>query len=250
MPITLLRWKSGACGDTILKIVLDSNPTLCSQNRYVGMNDGKTEIDINYVKNFQYSEIANMSSNMLKVDEKLLMSQLKELDSSDSKSWLLKTHQYIDFLYPIIDIVIEDELIPFVVKASLTKNSRDNNQVPDYHPLIKKIKDKETLYKFDCFNYAADIIATTNISNKTISLKSVLSGWDTFVSSIQSVGLYISPNSKEYYDLWLKQNRMYYPSEEYISSIKNNNFDFKHPNLSIEEKYSMWALLRNKFKIL
>jgi hypothetical protein len=252
MAITLLRWKSGAAGDTILKCILDSNPNLHSQNCYVELNDARTIIDQAFVYNFPYSEIAKMSLTDIDCDVNLLEDQLHELNNSDkSKNWILKTHLYHNFNFlNIIDIVIGLDTLPFTVQASLEKNSREKNLLPKYHVLIDKIKNPEILYKFDCFNFIKDRVMSVELSNQQINLADFLKGWNHFQNSIEKVDLFISDNCKKYYDNWIAQNKKFFPSKLYLSMIGSKDYDYTNVKLSIVEKYCMLVLSGENFKIL
>ena len=252
MSIVLLRWKSGAAGDTVLKLLLDSNPNLHSQNKYTTLIGGQSDIDINYVESFEYKQIAEMSlmSSNTKLDQSTLFAQLHQLEQSDpQKQWIFKTHAYFNFLYPVIDIVVEHEQMPFVIKASLNKNSRARNRVPDYHPIISKISDSEVLYKFDCFNFAKDLLET-KYGNQQLDLKDIISGWSNLVSALNNVNLHVSSEGESYYTRWLESNQQFMPGSIFLSLLQCKNFDYNYAGLSIEERYCLLALSGDKFKIL
>lgn len=239
-------------GDTVLKILLDSDPNLKSQNKYIALNDGSSMIDYNYCKSFKYDQIAEMSlMYAFKIDPVILFEQIKQLESDDvNVQWLLKTHCYFNFLYPVVDITVTAEQMPFVVKAGLYKNSRSKNLLPNYHVLASKISDTELLYKFDCFNYAQDLLQTKNYSADQLGLKHILSGWEDFVTALSKVNLYVSAHCQTYYMQWLEENQKFMPTTTYLEMIENQNFDFNNRKLTIEERYCLLALSKQKFKIL
>jgi len=254
MPITILRWKSGYAGDTILKLILDSDPTLNSQVRYVGLNDSKTVIDNEFVSNFPFTEITKMSLTEIDIDLERLNVQLQELYQLDTqKSWILKTHIYnnkFDCFLDLIDITITVDTLPFVIKASLEKNSREKKLLPNYHQLCVKIKNPEILYKFDCYNFIKDRIQPRTLSNKQICLNDFLKGWDYFVYSVRQVGLNVSDNGKEYYTNWIDQNKKFLPTNTYLTMVSKQDYDYTNPDLTIEERYCLLVLSGSSFKIL
>jgi hypothetical protein len=252
MSIKLLRWRSGSGGDTVLKMLLDSNPTLLSQNKYVGLTQGKTKLDVDYVRSFKYQQIAKMSlRDAADVDLETLLFELKCLEQDDPlKKWLLKTHCYHEFSHEVIDIVVEHQILPFVVKASLAKNSRKNNAIPVYHPLISKITDPKILYKFDCYNMALDTVSNKNFSDQKIYFKDIVGGWETFTKSLSNVNLHVNVQCRDYYESWLADNQIFMPGTEYISLINEQNYDYTRSNLSVEEKYCLLALSNKKFCLL
>jgi hypothetical protein len=252
MPITLLRWKSGAAGDTVLRLLLDSDPNLHSQNKYTTLVDAQSVSDISYIKSFKYDQIAEMSlmNGHTKLDQHMLFDQLHQLEQSDpQKQWMIKTHAYFDFLYPVIDIVVDHEQMPFVIKASLTKNSRAKNRVPEYHLMTSKISDPEVLYKFDCFNFAKDLIQT-KYCDQQINLKDILGGWSNLVNALHQVNLTVSADCESYYTQWLENNQQFMPSDTFLSLLRCKNFDYDHAGLTIEERYCLLVLSGGKFTIL
>jgi hypothetical protein len=251
MPIKLLRWQSGMAGDTVLKLILDSDQNLQSQTRYVGLQHARTLMDFDYCQNFKYQQISQMSLvNWYAVDRLQLFDQLRQLEQDNvTVQWILKTHCYFNFEYPVIDIVSGPALMPFVVKAGLAKNSRETSQ-PNYHTLISKIKDPEILYKFDCFNYAQDLCKKKKISDYQIDLQNILGGWNSFITALHHVGLEISIKCQVYYTAWLEQNKQFMPSKVFTQLIENQQFDYNHTELTLEEKYCMLSLSGHKFKVL
>jgi hypothetical protein len=239
-------------GDTVLKLLLDSDSNLQSQNRYIALNDGRSQIDYDYCKSFKYNQIAEMSlMHAFNVDQHILFDQLQQLEFSDvNAQWLLKTHCYFDFLYPVVDITVDHEQMPFVVKAGLHKNSRAKNLLPEYHVLISKISDPEVLYKFDCFNYAQDLLQPKKYSAQQIGLKDILGGWVNFVTALDKVNLNISADCQNYYNEWLAENQRFIPTTTYVDLVQCNTFDYSNTELSIEERYCLLALSEKKFKIL
>lgn len=252
MSITLLRWKAGSGGDTILKMLLESHNDLKSQNQYVKLIDGKTTLDPDFVKSFPYKEIAKMSSkDYTQVDKFALKDQLIQLHKEDPKvKWLLKTHCYMQFDYPTIDIVVDKKNLPFVVKAGIFKNLRSKNLISDYHPLIKKITDPKILHKFDCYNFAYDLNRSFNYTKDVINLNDMLSGWDKLNLALTSLGFNLKENCKDYFEQWLKANLFFLPSKTYIDLIESKNYDFNQSGLSIEERYCLLVLAKEKFQIL
>jgi hypothetical protein len=251
MSITLLRWKSGAGGDTVLKLLLASN-NLHSQNRYLSSGIDQTEIDFDYVNQFRYEHIAKMSTFDCKsVDPVLLQQQLLELEQDDpTKHWLLKCHCYFDIDYPVIDITVDLGLVPFVVKASLSKNSREKNLVPEYHPVASKITNKNVLYKFDCFSYSYDLVKNSYHVHRSLPLQHVLGGWGKLKQTLMSVGFNLNDSCQEYYQNWLDANQRYLPSKKFNLMLAVNDYDYNCPDLSIEERYCFLVMSGQKFSVL
>lgn len=249
MPLNFIRFQPGAVGDTVLMCILASNKNLHSQMRYLGYHEGKTEIDEHYLKQFKYDQISNLSCQYFKTDPILLKDQLLLLENEDPAiKWLLKTHYYGELNYPIIDIMITQRMLPFVVKAILKKRNTHVN----YLPVVSQIKDEKILYKFNCYNYAVDRIRTEkSILNHTfLKLEELVSGWNGFKSAVNKINLSIDQTCKSHYDKWLNGNLPMMPSSIYTSLVDQNNFDYNLAGLNLEEKYCLLALAGEKFKVL
>jgi hypothetical protein len=233
-----------------MKILLDSDRTILSQNKFVATNQGKTLIDRDFLNSFEYSEISKMSLGQETVDLQLLKKQLEVLYHTNvEKQWLLKTHLYTKFEFPVIDIITDKFSLPFSVKATVSKITNPA-VMQDYHPFNQKIPDSEVLYKFYCFNLAKDRINFSNNFESIIALENIYSGWTIFVDTLESLNFCVSTNQKNYYEQWLNHNEQYKPSALYQKLIQEDNFDYDCTDLCIEERYCMLALSRKKFKIL
>lgn len=258
MSINLLRWKSGAGGDTVLKFVLESNPDILSQVLYINNNTtNRSTVNLEYMANFKYKEIVLMSASYNKIDKNILLHELQQLDNENKNcQWLLKTHSYINFPYSVIDIVTDNIMLPFAVTACLKKNFQDENidsnpwYDTEYNNIVKKIKDPVILYKYNCYNLAIDRVSTEITTSKQIKLIDILSGWDLFLNNIKQVQLDISDCFKNYYNEWLEENSIFFPSKDYVSLVNSKNYDYTCTKLSLEERYCLLALAGEKFKIL
>ena len=252
MSIKLLRWFSGSGGDTILKILLESNPNLSSQTRYIGLSNSTTEVDVDYTNSFEYNQIAKMSlKDAQSTDIPLLMEQLHQLEQTDlSKQWLLKTHCYCAFSQEVIDIVSGESFLPFVIKAGLAKNTRQSGKMIEYTPMSSKIVDPEVLYKFDCYNMITMALSVKNISALQLHLNSVFDSWSEFEQSLLNVNLHISQTCRQYYEQWIDSNKQFLPGHNYVSMVTNQDYNYNCKDLSIEERYCLLVLAGEKFRIL
>lgn len=252
MSVKILRWMLGSGGDTIINLLLNSNPNWHSQNKYCGLDNSRTAFDIEYVNAFRYDQIAKMSLvDYQSTNVSLLFEQLTQLAQEDlSKHWILKTHCYVDFTQEVIDIVIGENFLPFALTAVLAKNPRSKVKIVDYHPLASKISDPVVLYKFDCYNMAKNAISTKNFSTLQIHLGDLLKDWQQFTQALSAVNLHVGPNCQEYYERWLNANKKFLPSNTYTTLVNNKTYDYTNSLLSIEEKYCLFALSGEKFCLL
>jgi hypothetical protein len=253
--LTILRWAGGMCGDTVLNLMLLSNPHLRCQNRYLDSVDASHCVpDMLYVDKFEHGEIGKMSTkNYSQVDLELLDDQLDLLELSSSingEHWILKSHVYHEFRYRTIDIIANTTMMPFVINANLVKNSIEYDCIFDYHPMISKIKDPHTLKKFHMFNMAKESLACKNVSNEQIDLEDILGGWSRLTDSLRRLGFEIDQKYKPMYQSWLDANQTFIPGQQYKQLVIDQNFDHSCPGLSIYEQYCLLALSGNKFKIL
>jgi len=256
MSLTILRWRGGMCGDTVLKLVLLSNPHLRCQNQYVDSTDlVSSRPDIKYVSLFEHDQIGKMSlKDFSKVNLELLKTQLDLLEQSSAISgeqWILKSHVYDEpSKYRIIDIIANANTMPFVVNANLIKNSSAFDKIYAYHPIISKIKDPEILDKFHMFNMAKDLLSFKNVSHEQLHLEDILGGWDRLSNSLSELGFNVDQNYQPIYQPWLDANKIFMPSQHYQQLVTEQNFDYLCQSLNMYERYCLLALSRNKFKIL
>lgn len=245
---------SGSGGDTVLKILLDSNPDLRSQNSYKNLLDNnRTSINLDFVNSFAYSQISKMSmKDYCDTDIELLKTQLDTLSNNNPTiPWLLKTHLYYNYSQEVVDITVGDSLLPFMLKAGLHKNPRGSNRMQEnYHPMISKISNPDVLYKFDCYNIVVTAISNRQYINFQIPLECILDSWEKFTHSLSQTQLNVSQNCYNYYQNWITSNKQFYPSKQYVSLVDDKNYDFNCNELSIEERYCLLALAGKKFCLL
>ena len=256
MSLTILRWQGGMCGDTVLKLILLSNPHFHCQNQYADSTDTiSSRPNISYARSFEYDQIGKMSmQNYLDVNLPLLKEQLSLLAQSslvNGEHWILKSHVYAEqFDHRTIDIIGNVNTIPFVVNSNLVKKSRVFDNTYQYHPLMPKIKDPDVLNKFHMFNIAKNLLNFKNVSNDQLHLEDILGGWDQLTDSLLRLGFELDKKYKLLYQSWLEANQAFMPSHYYKQLATDQNFDYDSQILSISERYCLLALSGNNFKVL
>lgn len=252
MAVKILRWAPGAGGDTLLKFAVKSNSNLHTNLVFTDSHDvSRTSVDYAATKQFKYKQITKMGMFFHDTDTQLLKQELGQFDAEHSGNWILKSHLYdITFDQDVIDIVTPIEYLPFVVLASVGKNTRESGLIQYNHPLIDKIKDKDTLDKFDMYNIAKNELVPRHLSDNQISLKDTLDGWQSFCTATKQAGIHIDNKFETAYNVWLEANKKFMPSKKYKSLLIDNNFDYECNQLSLVEKYCLLALSGNKFKLL
>lgn len=253
MSVKILRWPAGAGGDTILKLAVQSNSNLNTNIVFAdSKNVNRTKVDYYASNQFKYKHISKMGMyDWQDVDIQILKQELEQFDAEHSGNWILKSHIYdVEFNQDVIDIVTPIEYLPFVVLASVVKNTRESGLIQYNHPLIDKIKDKDTLDKFDMYNIAKNELVPRHLSDNQISLKDTLDGWQSFCTATKQAGIHIDNKFETAYNVWLEANKKFMPSKKYKSLLIDNNFDYECNQLSLVEKYCLLALSGNKFKLL
>ena len=81
-------------------------------------------------------------------------------------------------------------------------------------------------------------------------LEHILSGWEQLAKLLLTLDLQLNNSCKEYYQAWLSANQMYLPSNVFKVMLQAKNWNYNHPDLSIEEKYCFLVLSNKEFSIL
>ena len=253
--ITFLRWHGGEGGDTLLKMIIGSNLKLQSNISWeeAVTNGGKTIpiesainsnfIDLPSIVNIaiggkhEYVTIDQLNDNVAKL--KLL-----------SKNFMLKSHWYQSSIFndSTIDLVTSSEMLPFVVRANVEKNSK---AMQNYSPLREKIKDPALLKAYDLYNVSWSRLHNTfQYSGNQITVDTLLSNWNTLKNKLAEFNLLLDDKYKIYYTNWLDKNQQYLPSNRYKELVNTGNFDYTDSQLSITEKYCLLAMAKKSFTVL
>ena len=118
--VTILRWHGGEGGDTLLNMIVGSNPNFCSNIKWGGINtNGKT----NPIENNVDQKFVNLPSavNIAIGDRCNSVTAERLVDNIEKLKLLpinciLKSHWYISSIFnPItIDLITSTEMLPFV----------------------------------------------------------------------------------------------------------------------------------------
>lgn len=245
---SIIRFKGGCGGDTIIKLILDSYPGIESNVEFVALTDSArsevankgSAINIGLMTNEDVSNILNDS----------LIAELDQLILAE-KHFVIKSHYYGDLKSHnkyILDIVADKHSLPFVVSANIAKT--DTIAKANFNAVTKKINDADLLFKYTSFCIAKDSLSNdTPKKNNVVEVSAILSGWDSLQDSLKAFDIHLAPNTRSYYEAWLQKNVQYLPSEKYRNYINESNYNFYDTNLSETEQYCLLALSGNKFKI-
>jgi hypothetical protein len=252
MSLSILRWKGGYGGDTLLRLILMSHPgthTNVVFNNKIN-NDGSQQLDFSHVVAGNITDLDRMSLNQLVYpvqDYIALSSLLHELEYS-KQSWCVKSHCYNfnEFNDITIDIVADVESLPFAVSANLTKGEID--KLP-YNQLVSKIKNPEILNKYNTYNLAQDALNSQS-GNQYLTISNIISNWQNLCQSLEIFGITLHPTVEIIYQNWATINQQYFPSLLYQQLVRNQEYNFNDARLSMTERYCLLAVSGKQFQLL
>jgi len=246
----ILRWKGGFCGDTVLKLILESYPN--SKSNIIVENTLPTEQGSSIVKTSPifFNENPNIyhAVKNLNYDKGLLIKELENIEEYPDV-YFIKTHAYIDttFNNKIIDFIATEDILPFIVNANIFKTETiDSN----YNKLIHKIKDKNIKLKYTYYNVAYDSMKKINFDTNKLLVKNIINGWNGLTANLKNYDINLDIKVKNYYETWLKSNTKFFPSQKYKEMIKNSDYSWNDKSLSMSERYCLLLLANEKFEIL
>lgn len=255
MTVRLLRWLSGYGGDTLLRMILLSTPQLKTnvvfESKIEIADNGSTRTQAIQLYDNHLTEIYKIASE-LKITESVNKDKLNEEIQnliSSSAEYFLKSHYYAsDILDELtIDIVADDDTLPFVIEAAINKTKVLSW---DYEDKLKLIKDPE-IRKMYTFYVLAQMHSKKNCLNKNqVPITTILSNWDTLCAALHKFNIHLSENVKSIYDDWILKNSGILPSGQYKNYILTKNYHFNDKSLTMAERYSLLVLAQEKFKVL
>lgn len=252
--VTILRWQGGEGGDTLLKMLVGSNPELYSNISWGNITDmGKTtpieivsdEIFINLPSVVNIA-IGSQYKNVATDDLEQNIRKLKAL----SKNFMLKSHWYTSSMFDdiTIDLITPIEMLPFTVRALIQKTSE---YIPNYDQLRAKIKDSMMRDSYDLYNTSWDrLYNKVKYSDNQITVDTLVGGWDVLKNKLKKFNLLLDDKYKLYYEDWLDKNQQYLPSNRYKELVNACNFNYTDDQLSLAEKYCLLAMSKKKFIVL
>lgn len=243
MTVNILRWQGGFAGDIVLKLLLDSNPTYKSNTIYgdVDTTNGQTTVS----QQFYDKEYDKLTKILFEVDYKKVLLELQELEQSKD-CYIIKSHKF-DFDYPnTIDIVVDKNLLPFVVRANTEKTPTLS---VDYNLLVSRISDSEIKKKYSYYNLAITFLKQPKNTQK-LNFNSIYSSWQNLETALNDIGYKLDQKFKSVHDTWLTHNQKYYPSQTYLDYVDQKDYNYNDTTLNFIERYCLLALSGKKFIIL
>jgi hypothetical protein len=250
MTVSILRFAPGSCGDTLLKLILDNDPSTICDFKFNSdpLHNGATTSSRN-------NDILKLFPCLINIENLEDTSQLENvhdiLDRLNYKKqkFIFKCHCYkpefnklLDFT---IDINVSEELYPFVAGALVAKNWANGLMLD----VVQSLESVEMRVAMSWYIIARRQIAYKRLySSKQIKLEDVLFNYESCKSAMTKVGFDIS--NEEYYLSWYKKQKIFLPSEQYVNYVKTNNYNWLDTKLSLVERYCLQSLDNVEFQFL
>jgi hypothetical protein len=251
MSLKILRWKGGFGGDIILRLAADSSTVHTNVKFKSSMSDqGRIQLDFSHLNLDNLQQIDRIALTQFynsSIDPELLKQEFDHLIASD-QSWWIKSHYYQQDFYKeqIVDIVIDNWLLPFAVAANINKTETLSTE---FNPLVSKITDPFVQYQYSIYSIAKDFVCPYN-TNHVLQLKQILSGWYELKHAMRQFNVDLDDRSRSIYENWLEINKEYFPTASYQQCLQTNNYNTDQSGLTLIEKYCLLVLSDCKFKLL
>lgn len=252
--VTILRWRGGEGGDTLLNMIVGSNPNMHSNVAWSDTDlQGKT-VPIEITTDHTFAELPNVVN--IAIGHRFHQVSLDDLKSSITKLkavpkiFMLKSHWYTSSMFNdiTIDLTTSLELLPFVIHANVHKN---NHTAMYCNQLREKIKNPNIRSCYDLYTTCWDrLYNAVEYSDHQINVETMLSGWDRLKEVLGQFGLVLNNKYKDYYNEWLDKNQQYLPSNRYKELVRTSDFSYSDSTLSLAERYCLLAMAKKKFTIL
>jgi len=251
MTLNILRWRGGSGGDMLLKLISESAEMHTNVKIQSGVSDqGGVLLDFSHLHADRLTQVDCIALDYKyqpSIDPVLLKQELDDIVATE-QLWWLKSHYYEQNFYTkhIVDIVVEDSLLPFAVAGNINKTTTLSI---NFNPLVSKITDTNVRYQYAIYNVAKDFVCPHNTS-RTISLTQLLAGWDRLCQTLKLFGITLNIELKNFYENWIRLNKQYLPTSVYQHLVQSQYYDVDHPNLTLVERYCLLALTGQKFQLL
>ena len=249
MPGNILRWKGGAGGDILLKLISLSQSNIRTNVKFQqGLTDqGAAVLDFSQLDISKQTDLMTKLEHLDEVDPVLLTQQVQALFAGE-QTWWLKSHYYAHNVCDqnTIDLVADLPSLPFAVAANINKTK---TLAVDFNHLVGNIRDLDLRLHYSIFSVAKDFVAF-GTKNQTITVGQLLSGWPSVKHAIKQFEVELDENLKIIYETWLSSNQEYQPSATYKYCVQSQHYDIDHPKLNLVEKYCLLAISGSKFKKL
>jgi hypothetical protein len=260
MTVQLLRWPSGSGGDTVLKILLDSNSELQSNIKFKELTEsGRTTTEFTELIT-QYPELANLSGRMSDYEDKETLNRitetLKKL-SAEKTDYIFRCHGFIPEFekFDIIDIKPTKTYFSFIIQSHMAKRMfrSENDGVNNLHIHLRH-NDK---YQQESLDYETYCVAVQHLKNieqarspNCLLVDTLLSNWINLKYKLSDLGFTVRDQCKPYYTSWLDQNTNYISSPKYRYYIGTQDYNYHDTSLNRIERYCLLALTGDHFQIL
>jgi hypothetical protein len=248
--IRMFRWVGGACGDTVMKLIVNHDPNILSDFEYTSdvTAAGATPSVKSQKIYAAFPELHGLDHLDSYVDYELAEATFGKLDGK-SQRFLFKSHCYqlgMDVLNPyIIDIPTAPDMYPFVSNSLISKNWPDGVRCPVNYVLDTRSQRMAGSY----YTMARrQMIAAARYSSQQLQLMDILGGFDQLQSALKRLGFDIS--DQDFYNTWRGLQDQYMPSQQYQEYVRTKNYCWRDTELSALERYTLLALDKENFKFL
>lgn len=246
----MFRWVGGACGDTVVKLIVDHKPGIVCDFTYSNTvtDQGATPSTKSQKIYSAFPELHGLDHLDSYVDYNLACSTVKRLDARQQQ-FVFKSHCYqpgMDVLNPyIIDIEITPDMYPFVTNSLISKNWPDGVRCPVNYVLKGRAQNLAASY----YTMAQrQLQSRARYSDQRLQLQDILAGFDQLQSALNCLGFDIS--NREFYNQWRALQDQYWPSHRYQQYVQDCNYCWQDTELSSLERYTLLALSGENFQFL
>ena len=250
MSLNILRWEGGFGGDLLMKLISGSSAVRTNTKFQDGLSDqGKILLDFSHLNLDRLKQIDCIAAQEFfsKINAALLKQELDELVAGD-QPWWVKSHYYAQDFYTdhIIDIVADQEYLPFAVSANISKTNTIHS---DFNLLVSKITNPHVRYQYSIYSVAKDFVRPCT-TTRTIQIKQLFSGWEQLKQTLKIFDVTLDDELENTYDNWLNANIKYLPSSTYQYLAQTQDYNIDHPKITLIERYCLLVLSGRKFRLL
>lgn len=254
----LLRWIGGAGGDTLCHLLSSQNDVYMNATFYGITEDGQTsawsKLDNEFPSFYKFSKHTNKNEDIDSFKHDIIKLSEKKIP------FIIKHHLFdkdfdreLQEYAHIVDIGINLDVLPFVVKSNLEKTSTMELTYLDDNlkKIISKLDDKQK-QKIVIWNVVQNdirLMKNFDLVNSPLQLGDFFHKTENVGNFFKTKGLKLDLKSKYFID-WLEKNKKFQPNKKYQEYINNKNYQFDDDSLDMVERYVLLALSNGKFRFL
>lgn len=254
----LLRWVGGAGGDTLCHLLSSQNNLYINATFHGITEDGQTsawsKLDDEYPSFYKFSRHINTKNDTDSFKQDILKLVDKKIP------FVIKHHLFdkdfdrdIQEYVHIVDIGIDLDILPFVVRSNLEKTTTMELTYLDDNlkKIIGKFNDeqKQKIVIWNVIQNDMRLMKKFNLESSPLKLIDFFNNTDNVGNFFKAKGLQLDLKS-DYFVNWLEKNKKFIPNKKYQDYLKDKNYQFDDKSLDIIERYVLLALSNGKFRFL